>query len=104
MNTEEAINDAIETIKYYNRMYYDTGHTEDLDKVIELLKRGEKYEAKLSKTLEVLEIAINKLKEYANEDIIANLNGCGCFTDPHKFIKDVVEKANKIIMEEVKNE
>jgi len=44
MKTKEAINDAIETIKYYNRMYYDTGHTEDLDKVIELLKRGEKFE------------------------------------------------------------
>jgi len=45
MNTKEAINDAIETIKYYNRMYYDTGHTEDLKQIIELLKRGEKYEA-----------------------------------------------------------
>jgi len=29
MDTKETINDAIETIKYYNRMYYDAGHTED---------------------------------------------------------------------------
>jgi len=44
MDTKETINDAIETIKYYNRMYYDAGHTEDLDKVIELLQRGKKLE------------------------------------------------------------
>jgi len=72
-----------------------------MNKVIELLKHGEKFEVKLSETLEVLKIAVNKLKEYATEDIEANLNGYGCLTEPHKFIKNVVEKANKIIMEDV---
>jgi len=58
-----------------------------MNKVIELLKHGEKFEVKLSETLEVLKIAVNKLKEYATEDIAANLSGTGCFTDPHEFIE-----------------
>jgi len=49
METKEAINNAIETIKYYNRMYYDAGHTEDLDEVIELLRRGEKFKKMIDK-------------------------------------------------------
>ena len=37
------INDAIETIKYYDKMYYDATHTDDLNEIIKLLKDGKKY-------------------------------------------------------------
>jgi len=113
MNTKEAIEFVEDICESLSKQCDSGSGSDDADtvmmkieagKVIDLLKRGEKYEKKLYKTLEVLKIAVNKFKEYATEDTIANLYGYGCFGNPHKFIKNVVEKANKIIMEEVKNE
>jgi len=40
---------------------------------------------------------MGKLQEYAAEDSLANKEGRGCFSDPEKYISEVMHDASRIL-------